>query len=671
MKTTLQATLNPPAPAIQLSARQQTALEAICDTIIPFVSAEDREKAAFWQIKASDLQIAQRIKVAIARQSPEDQQEFKQLLNVFTSPLAGLLFTGKFKSFASLQPAGREQWLQYWASSNIGLLRKGFSALQQLTCFLFYSDTTVADPNPVWKHIGYPGPVAPPPPRQKTIAPLTIRSNQTLHCQVVVVGSGAGGGVVAGEMAKAGKDVIVVEKGGYYSESDFSQKEAEMIGATYEKSGLLSSKSGSITIFAGSCLGGGTTINWAGTLKTPDYVLQEWAEEHQNPHFLTGAYKQCLDDAAEAISANTDTVPLNRQNQILWEGSTKLGQHVKKIPQNIVAPAGANELAYGYSCFGDQYGYKQSMLNTCLRQAAARNARFLVNTEVQQVLVEGGKATGVLAVQTDSNGQKHQVKIMAEKVVVAAGSIHTPALLKRSGLQHPQIGRNLHLHPVISASGIYSEEVDCWWGGMMTVANDQFTCLDGNYGFKLETPPAHSGLIGFSLPWTSGKAHKELMLQARHLSNIIILTRDKFGGTVKTDLRGQPVVHYNIHPYDLNHLVKGLEEAIRIHQAAGANFSLVPHHTLPIIRTGDGTDLQKTINSLKWKPNMFPMFSAHQMGTCRTGGNRETHPLAPNGETWEVKNLYVADGSAFPNASGANPMLSIEAMALFTARGML
>jgi len=657
---------------LRVNNSQEEALRAVCDTFIPSLQSPDGDHAAFWSLKASDLNIELRLLEAFAALLPEDQQKIKLLLSLLAQPVAGWLTIGEWKSFAQLGLPEREKWLNKWQKSPIGALRQGVKAMQQLTCFLYYSDTTVADPNPTWPHIGYPGPLSPPPPKPKKLHTMRIAQPRTLYCEVVVVGSGAGGGVVAGELAKAGKDVLVVEKGHYFNESDFTQKEAEMIAATYERKGLLSTADGSMTIFAGSCLGGGTTINWSGTLKTPGYVLEEWAGQHNVPHFTSKAYAQCLDDAYHAIAANTATVPLNRQNSLLYEAGRKLGHRTKKIGQNVlpITDAAYDDRAYGYSCFGDQHNLKQGMVQAYFEKAPQENMRFLVDTEVEKVQIVQGKAVGVKAFQLQPDGQKVAVEIKADRVVVAAGSIHTPAILKRSGLRHPQIGKNLYLHPVIGVSGFYPEPVDSWWGGMMTVANDEFARMDGNFGVKLETPPTHSGLIGFSLPWQSGEQHKRMMLRARNIGSIIVLTRDKFGGQVQLNRNGQPVVHYNISPYDLNHLLKGLEETLKIQLEAGAMETFIPHQQLPVVKQGNQSDIGQMIRSLKWQPNRFPMFSAHQMGTCRMGGNAKTHPLAPNGETYEVRNLFVADASAFPSASGANPMLSIEAMALFTARQM-
>jgi choline dehydrogenase-like flavoprotein len=606
----------------------------------------------------------------MALQSPEDQAEFKMLLQLLGNPAAGFLFTGIWQSFQAMPFNKRESYLKKLANSPIMSLRKGFNAVKKLTCFIFYTDTETQYPNPTWEAIGYHGPLTKAPDKPKTIYPMSFSSPAQVSCDVVIIGSGAGGGVVARELAEAGKDIIVIEKGAYLNEADFDQKEGDMISRLYERSGALSNTTGSMAVFAGSCLGGGTVINWAGTIRTPDYILDEWAKENEAPCFLTADYQKSLDAAEKNIFTNNKAVTHNIQNQKLKTGSEKLGHINKYIPQNIKVDTTVDARAHGYSCFGDQHSLKQSTLVNHLELAKQNGARFMVGTEVEKVIVQNGIATGVEAVQTLPDGKKIKVTVHAKKVVVAAGAIHSPAILMRSGLNHAQIGKNLYLHPVISVSGMYKEAINGWWGGMMTLTNNQFTNLDGPYGFKIETPPVHPGLIGLSLPWESAKQHKEMMLKAKNMANFIVLARDKYTGSIELDSQNKASINYKLHPYDRNHLLKGLKEGIKLHLAAGAEKALILHNRLTEVKTANDSELDKIIQGLKWKENYFNLFSAHQMGTCRIGGNKKLHPVSPEGETYEVKNLYVADASAFPKSSGANPMLSVEGLAHYLAQGI-
>ncbi|QIL76172.1 FAD-dependent oxidoreductase [Hymenobacter sp. HDW8] len=650
-------------------------LNALADTFIPSIEGKT-EKAEFWAQHGSQGIDVDKAFAAISAQPEGAQQEFKQLLKLLENPALGLTWFGPLKPFVRLDAAQRQQMLQSWAGSNVPQLRKGFHALRKLLTFLFYGSSSAEKGNATWAALGYPGPlpdaVVDSSKPLKTLRPTT---DVTYDCDVLVIGSGAGGGVVAAEMAATGHDVLVLEKGPYCHGCDFTQREVDMMGQLYDARGALSTQDGGVALLAGSCLGGGTTVNWAGSFRTPDYVLEEWAREHQAPHFTSAEFKNSLDAVSRALSVNTDYTRHNGQNQALLDGSAKLGQSTKLIPRNEKGLTDSEEhfQGLGYTTLGDRYGIKQGTLNTYLPQAFAHGARLLADTRVERVTVQAGQATGAEAVHTTSDGQQIRVTVRARRVVVAGGAIQTPALLLRSGLRHPHLGQHLHLHPTVAVSGLYPQLMNPWHGPSMSVVNDCFTRLDGtNFGVKLETPPAHAGLMAMVLPWQSGEQHKQLMLNAAHLGNFIVLTRDRDGGRVTIDQHGAPLVDYVLSAFDRNTMLRGVRAAAEIHVAAGAHTVYLPHGTLPTLHAQNGVvqnpEVLEKLPHLGWKPNQFSLYSAHQMSTCRMGGVRATHPLSPSGETYEVSNLYVADGSAFPACSGVNPMLTIMALAHYTAQ---
>jgi hypothetical protein len=256
--------------------------------------------------------------------------------------------------------------------------------------------------------------------------------------------------------------------------------------------------------------------------------------------------------------------------------------------------------------------------------------------------------------------------------VVAAGAIHTPALLLRSGLVNANIGANLHLHPVTVTYGIFDEPITPWQGPPMSRLSTEFADMDGRgYGVRLETAPVHPGISALTFSWQSGQEHKRLMRNLNHTANIIILTRDFYGGRVAVDRGGQPVLHYQLHPYDARHLMRGLLEALRVHIAAGAREISSPHNDALVYRPAEGGDFEaylKQVESRGFQPNTYMLFSAHQMSSCRIGGNSALGAVDPGGESYEVRNLFVADGSVLPTASGVNPMLTIMGTAHYLAQ---
>jgi choline dehydrogenase-like flavoprotein len=259
--------------------------------------------------------------------------------------------------------------------------------------------------------------------------------------------------------------------------------------------------------------------------------------------------------------------------------------------------------------------------------------------------------------------------VKAQAVVVAAGALHTPALLLRSGLGNAHIGANLHLHPTTVIFSRFDEPMKGWHGAPMTRVSQQFANLDGRgYGVWLETSPVHPGMAAQAFPWHDGREHKRNMQQLAYFSNIIILARDYHGGRVTVGKDGAPRITYQLSPLDGRHLLKGLTEAIRIHHAAGARVIHGPHQQLS---GSDGVPIDQFIEWVQragFAPNSIALFSAHQMSSSRIGGSSAIGAISPEGETYEVKNLFVADGSALPTAAGVNPMISIMALAHYVAQ---
>ncbi|MGI4866834.1 MAG: FAD-dependent oxidoreductase, partial [Janthinobacterium lividum] len=615
-----------------LTPTRRVVLSAIADTFIPGSSA------AGGLPPGSAIIDFEQAAEAIRAQPLGAQQEFGQLLDLLEKPLVGLTWLGPLRPFAQLTPAQREQLLLSWASSRLPPLRKGFQALRKLCTFLYYASSPAnGSLNPAWAVLGYPGPALPPdsgppvaPPRPiKILEPL---ADMEYSCDYLIIGSGAGGGVVAGELAQAGHDVLVLEKGPYFHGIDFTQREADMLGELYDARGTLSTQDGGISLLAGSCLGGGTTVNWAGAFRTPDYILEEWAREHAAPQFTSPGFQASLDAVAKAMSVNTGYPRHNGQNEALRDGSARLGQATQLIARNEkhLTDSEAHFQGLGYSMLGDAHGLKQGTLNTYLLTAFEHGARLLPRARVERVTTAAGRATGAEAMHTTTDGRQVRITVRARVVVVAGGAVQTPALLLRSGLRHPHLGQHLHLHPTMIVAAHYPHAMHSWHGPSMSIVNDTYTRLHGtNFGVKLETPPTHPGLLAMVLPWLGGQQHRELLQAADHLGSFIVLTRDRDGGRVRLDPHGAPLIDYTLSDFDRANLLTGVRAAAEIHVAAGAEAVYLPHGTLPTLRASGGVahnpEVLDQLPRLGWRANQFGLYSAHQMSTCRLGGQAATH----------------------------------------------
>jgi choline dehydrogenase-like flavoprotein len=662
-----------------LTAPQMRTLEAVCETLTasapPPAGADDSH--GLYARTAASLNVAALVAETLGQESPESRAQAAQLLDLLGSPTGGLLLARRAKGFADLPPAVREAALRRMSVSPLAALRQGFSALKRLTLFIFYAAPEENGLNPNWPALGYTP--APPPPSPeaapKRIAPLPVAGDLTLTADAVVVGSGAGGGVVAARLAAAGKAVIVLEKGGYYSESDFTGGEAVMTPQLYLRRGALATKDLGMIVLAGSALGGGTIVNWSTSLRTPPDVLAEWEREHGLTGVTSADYQQDFAEIERRLGVNTEDSDPNPNNAALQRGCEALGYEWKRIPRNA-SDCQQRCGACGYGC---PYGRKQSTMLTYLQDAADAGARFVVRCQVERVTVERGRVTGVEGWALDEQtGERRRVRVTAPVVVVAGGAVESPALLLRSGLRNPNIGAHLRLHPVVAMAAYYAEPIAPWTGSLQTVLSDHFKHLQGGYGLRFEVAPAHPGMLGMVTPWRSAAQHKTDMARNPNAATFIALMRDTGEGRVTLDKQGDPVLNYFPNAFDRRALAQAMGELAKISAAGGATRVAALYSRELTIDAEDGRPGAFSAARLRAfahgadrrgvAPNMLPVFSAHQMGTCRLGSSARTAVADPWGEVFGVKGLFIGDASGFPTASGVNPMLSVMALAARVAQ---
>jgi choline dehydrogenase-like flavoprotein len=235
------------------------------------------------------------------------------------------------------------------------------------------------------------------------------------------------------------------------------------------------------------------------------------------------------------------------------------------------------------------------------------------------------------------------------------------------------VGRNLRLHPVGVAYAEYEQEQRAWWGAPQTGLSDQFAGTEDGYGFLIECAQYAPGLVASVLPWMDGRQHKETMSRVRYGTSLIFLLRDHGAGQVTIDASGEAVHSYGVDDeLDQRNFRRGLEAVIRVHEAAGAREIHTLSRRAPL-SWKRGEDLGRFIEAareLPVSPDAQPIFSAHQTGSCRMGADPATSVANPWGELHDCRGVWIGDGSAFPNATGINPMVSIMALARRTAEAM-
>ncbi|MFD3593228.1 GMC family oxidoreductase N-terminal domain-containing protein [Nocardia sp. NPDC058640] len=640
---------------MEMTAEQRAALRMICDTFLP---GDDGLPSA------TEVGAVETILSILSRNPREaEQKQLAMLLGMWDSRAFGLLTGSGFRRFSSLTHGQREAALLRLGDSGLAPARAIFQALKQAS-LLSYNVSPAA--NPLWTAIGYPGPAgrldsAPKPPLQ----PLRYTEATTLDCDVVVVGSGAGGGSAAAVLAEAGLDVVVLERGNYYDDQDFGDGELDALTRLYSP-GPAATAEGQLTLVAGSCLGGGTVVNWSTCLPTPDAVRAQWADTGV-PQFAEDEFGDALTVVQKRIGVTDQKSPLSARDGILERGARALGWEVDTLPRNVTEACDAG-IECGRCGYGCRLGAKQSATKTWLADAAAHGARLVIDANVRTITVNSGRAESVSALTSDGV----EITVRTRAVVVAAGAIQTPALLRRSGLGNKNIGKHLRLHPAAAVFGVFEEQIRPWEGALQARISREHADLDGNgYGVIYETGPMHPGLATGFMNWRGAAEFRTAMGAFARTSSIGVITRDRDSGMVSVDKTGEPIVKYRLSDYDADHLHTGIVGAASVLEAAGAQRIYSGHQAGVSFEPGTRgllAQFDAACRAAGYGPGRCSMGALHIMGSARMGGTPALSATDPDGATWEVPTIVVADGSTFPTAPGVNPMVTIEAIGYMNAK---
>ena len=564
-----------------------------------------------------------------------------------------LAFTGRRAPVSWMGAAEAEAVLQRWASSRFPMMRRVSTTITSAAALSLY-----AWPGPAWERLGYRAPSGHEPRHFKRLTTLTTGPGEVLSCDVVVVGSGAGGGCTAAILAGAGLDVVVLEKGGYFREPDFTHIEGEATRDLYLYGMTLSTDDLGCRIIAGSTLGGGTVVNYTTSFRAPRYVLEEWARVSGIESFVNGEIDESFDAVGERLNVNTDSSAAGKRDELLEQGLKSLGWHVDSLPRAVKGCS--QDEACGYCGFGCRIGGKQSTMRTYLEDAQAAGARIVVRADATRVLIQDGVARGVEARTPNGN-----LTVKARAVVASAGAIETPALLLRSGMGG-RVGHDLRLHPGAAALGVFDDDVRMWEGTTQARYSSEFAEWDGGRGPLFETVPIHLGAGAAGFPWLSAADHRRMMDRFPKTSFCAVLPRDESSGRVVLNRDGSPRVHYALCAADQRRVVEGIVRAGEVMEHAGAR-EVYTTHKPRVSYTPRGPhshrEWAERVRAAGAGKGALTFFSYHQMGSCRMGVDPSSSAIGPDNQSHEVRNLFVADASTFPTASGVNPMLSVYAIA--------
>ena len=483
----------------------------------------------------------------------------------------------------------------------------------------------------------------------------------TLHLQAdaVIVGSGAGGAIAAYELAAAGKRVIVLEAGPYVPSEAFSEMMAVAMGTLYQDHGGQANTHGDISILQGKCVGGSTVVNAALCFRTPDRYLEHWGSTYG----LTNLNPEAMRPYFEKVEANLHIRQVERHEtspgaELINKGLEKLGIPPGPAKRNI------KDCALTGFCFaGCKTDRKQSMLVTYLPWAVAHGAAIHSDTRVLKVLARDGAATGVEAEVIDpaTGRKKADMRVDAPIVVLAAGPVQTPLLLLDSGLANSsgQVGKNFSCHPTLSITAEFDEPVDDFHGATHSLYVDTHAKREDG-GYLLLNAVQDPVEASFQTDPGTGKPYVSYMSRYRNTIRLITLIHDKNVGEVGRE-NGAKYIRYEVEDDDFESMKKGLKANARILFAAGASRLHMPSSQPLTIESED--DIDRVIDGLRNEPARYRYTSFHPQGTCRMGVDPATTVVGPQGETHDVKRLYIADASLLPTSTGYNPSETVYALA--------
>jgi choline dehydrogenase-like flavoprotein len=465
----------------------------------------------------------------------------------------------------------------------------------------------------------------------------TITGDRVVRADVCVIGSGAGGAVVAKELAEAGARVVLLEEGAQHAAAEFTARPRDMLPKLYRDAAQHATIGRPpILLPLGKAVGGTTLVNSGTCFRTPDHVLARWRDEFGLEELTPEALAPHFARVEETLNVVPVPPELAGANALVAKrGADALGWSGDFVRRNVRGCVGSGVCAYGCPA-----NAKQHVGVSYLPKAHAAGATTYTGVTARRL------GRGVEASTTGGG----RLRVDAPTTVVAAGAIHTPALLARNGLGGPQLGRNLSLHPATAVWALMDEPVDMARGVPQSYFIDEFA----SDGIMLEGIAGPPDYVAMGLP-VAGERHRELMAGYQEMAQFGLMISDDSRGRVHS-LGGRPLVRYDLSDTDTARVRTGLERLAELFWAAGAQRVLLPLARKPELRPGEAIpDL---------RPRDLKLMAFHPLGTARMDARGPRHGvLDAHGRVHGTEGVYVCDGSAVPSSLGVNPQITIMTLA--------
>ncbi|MCC6551391.1 MAG: GMC family oxidoreductase [Polyangiaceae bacterium] len=557
---------------------------------------------------------------------------------------AALLYTGK--RFSSLSPDRQDELLRRWEEDPV--------LKWPLVGASFVLKSVHFDDPAYYEAMGTPyrrgGPAAPARWLRQVIGGESLTADQTVECDVVVIGTGAGGGIVGRELAERGLAVVFLEEGRLYRRDAFNGNPIDAHRRFYRgRAGVVSVGNTVIPVLMGRLVGGSTAINTGTCFRTPDWILSKWCDELGTDAFSPEAMRRHF----EAVEALLHVAPARPEvtggpGRVIARGCDALGWSHFALRRN--AP---DCDAQGVCDFGGPSDARRSTNISCIPPALERGAVLYTHARAERLLVEQGRAVGVEA----STGQGRKLTVRARAVVLAGGAIPSPLFLLSQDLCNAsgQVGRNLSLHPATAVSALFDEPIRGYETALQGYGVDQFH-RDGILLLGA-SPPLSLGAA--MLPF-NGRRLTEIMDRFDQVCTFGVMIEDESRGRVRRGPGGRPLLTYWIGEHERDRLQRGMARLAEIYFAAGARRVMPMMAGAPILENaGEVTAWE----ARKRRAAEFFLTSFHPLGTCRMGSDPRKSVVGLDHQTHAVRDLYIVDGSTVPGPPAVNPQETIMAMA--------
>ena len=465
---------------------------------------------------------------------------------------------------------------------------------------------------------------------------------ERVEADVCVVGAGAGGAVAAAELAEGDSKVVLVEEGHWHDPDSFTASPPEMLARLYREAGqTMTVGAPPIMLPLGGGLGGTTLVNSGTCFRTPRRVLERWEREFGLELDERGL-RPFFERVEQALSVSEVTPQLAGGNAaVARRGAEALGWSHGYLSRNARGCVGS-----GVCAFGCPTSAKQHTGITYVPRAERAGARIVTGAHVERVLLERVGASLKRAIGVSARmASGARLEVRAPTVIVAAGTIHTPLLLARSGIGagSGQLGRNLSLHPATAVFARMADTVDMAKGVPQSFYVDEFA----GEGVIFETvagPPAYAAM---SLPLT-GARHAEAMADYRRLAQCGVMVSDSSRGSIHS-VGGRALIRYDLTDADVRRFRIGLARIGELFEAAGAREVYLP---LP-----DG------VSPGKARRRDLKLMAFHPLGSARADARPSKGVVDGELRAHGTRGVYVADGSVLPSSLGVNPQMTIMALA--------